>query len=443
MQSRALGSALFGTWFDATDLLALAVDRASRAIVCANPAALALLGAPESMVVGRSSAAYLGDALSVVLSVERPTQVEVAILGPAGPVRVLLEVAPLRHDGGLLSTVVGRAAPAAREQGRATTARLAALAESHERSPIVAELSAARSQLEERNHEIAVLAGEVSRFGWRAAVGEMVAGIAHHLNNPVGALDSTLRRLDQRVASVDDPALRAALQPLVRRACEISSRIESNVSAVVRTHAAATSDTSRRSLVLQHELEIALSLFADRLQQVVVIRRYHELPPVLAPHDSLHLVLSNLIDNAVRAIAGNGVLSFIVRRRHERAVLRISDDGVGIPAALAPHLFEPIVSARRGGVGLGLSTAQRLVKAWGGTISHLPSARGATFELSIPLEPAHEAARALDAAPGPPERHFPAPAVASGGPSRGAEPASAERPPRSSSSQSEPQENTP
>ena len=87
-------------------------------------------------------------------------------------------------------------------------------------------LFAAHAELEERNREIAML-------GWRAAVGELVAGIAHHLNNPVGALQSTTRTMANQIAKLPVEQ-RGDLDRLTARVAKIALRIESNVNAIVK-----------------------------------------------------------------------------------------------------------------------------------------------------------------------------------------------------------------
>lgn len=95
-------------------------------------------------------------------------------------------------------------------------------------------LFAAHAELEERNREIAML-------GWRAAVGELVAGIAHHLNNPVGALQSTTRVMTDRISKLP-PEQRGELDRLNARITKIAVRIESNVNAIVKASRSAQGD---------------------------------------------------------------------------------------------------------------------------------------------------------------------------------------------------------
>lgn len=399
MNAAGLASAIFGRWFDASADGAFAVDRTSGTLLCCNARFAEMLGRAPCDLAG----AALGELL---LENTTPSELlgayghrdHVAFHHAAGGLAFLtLTISPIADvEHGQLVAYLARDTTAAR---RLELERLASHDELHaahgDLALLVAELTSAKLQLEERNREIAVLAGQVSRFGWRAAVGELIAGIAHHLNNPVGALASTLRRLEGQLESVADDEARQPLLRLVQRSREIAMRIESNVGSVVRAHEAGAANPTRDWLLLHHEIETALSMFADRLERVTVVRDYRDEPPVLVPHDSLHLVLSNLIDNSLRAMGEQGTLTVTVERSAAAVVVRISDSGAGVPPAILPRLFEPILSARSGGAGLGLSTAQRLARAWGGDLAHVPAASGCTFEVRIPVPPG---AAAIDGA---------------------------------------------
>ncbi len=123
-----------------------------------------------------------------------------------------------------------------------------------------AALEIAKRQLEDRNREVALLA-------MRAGVGELVAGIAHHLNNPVGALSSTLRRLGTEVGTLP-PQHRTALDRLLERATQVSRRIESNVNAIVRASQATATRESSLQLELPNEVASALASFVGRLDDI-------------------------------------------------------------------------------------------------------------------------------------------------------------------------------
>jgi signal transduction histidine kinase len=102
-------------------------------------------------------------------------------------------------------------------------------------------------------------------------------------------------------------------------------------------------------------------------------------------------VLHALYDNAVQVSAPRApAIATRARIESGRVVLEIEDDGPGVPAALAPHIFDPLVTGRSGGTGLGLALAKRIVSAHGGSIALLDSGdsgqgerRGARFRLAI------------------------------------------------------------
>ncbi|MBC7978646.1 MAG: hypothetical protein H7138_26980, partial [Myxococcales bacterium] len=122
-----------------------------------------------------------------------------------------------------------------------------------------AELGVAKRELEARTEEIALLA-------WRAAMGELVAGIAHHLNNPVGALDSTLRQLTRVTARVPDEH-RVELDRLVVRAGRITRRHELNVAAIV-TASRSPGHAAPARFDLPPLLSTVLSTFAEQLEDL-------------------------------------------------------------------------------------------------------------------------------------------------------------------------------
>ena len=119
------------------------------------------------------------------------------------------------------------------------------------------QLTEAKAELENRNKEVAMLA-------WRAAVGEVVSGIAHHLNNPVAALTSTLRRLNRAVAAL--PAeQRAELEQILTRVDKLAARVETNVGAIVSASRADAMESFEKDVQLPPELAAALAKFAGNI----------------------------------------------------------------------------------------------------------------------------------------------------------------------------------
>ena len=116
----------------------------------------------------------------------------------------------------------------------------------------------------------------------------------------------------------------------------------------------------------------------------------------LEPHDVrvrahpglLARLLHVLYENAIHASAPRGpAIATRARTREGRVVIEVGDDGPGVPAAIAPRVFEPLVTARPGGTGLGLALARRIALAHGGSIELLdaePENPGATFRIELP-----------------------------------------------------------
>jgi PAS domain S-box-containing protein len=390
--SRPVADAVFGLLFDCGFEAAFVVARADRRIVAANQRFEELLGRTTADVVGEPVTAVIafdaGDIRDPSV-LDHPGHYEDVPLTQVDgyPLYVTLTVAHVEHpELGPLAACLARDTTERGALERELLAKHSALYAAHaELERTVGELRATQRQLEDKNHEMSVMAGQLSRFGWRAAIGELCAGIAHNLNNPVGALLSTLRTLGIKVAATDRPD-RAELEALLTRARTAATRIEEHVAAVVSVNRTGSLDAAPRTLDLAHELDTALTLFAGRLGPIDLARDYRGPMPVHVPQDPLHHVLANVIDNAVKAMPAGGRLGVTAHRAGEQWLIEVSDTGGGLPSHVVRRLFEPIVTARPSGAGLGLATAQRLARSWGGDIVHRPIATGACFAISVPAK---------------------------------------------------------
>ncbi|BBU31833.1 sensor histidine kinase [Burkholderia sp. THE68] len=145
-------------------------------------------------------------------------------------------------------------------------------------------------------------------------------------------------------------------------------------------------------------IEDTLTIMQHRLKHGVVVTRDYDraLPPVPVYGSELNQVWTNLIDNAIDAMEENGELTIRSHREGNCAVIEISDTGHGIPADILPRLFEPFFTTKPPGKGngLGLHIAYRtVVHRHDGRLNVVANDSGTTFQVRLPLEHRHAAAR--------------------------------------------------
>jgi len=227
------------------------------------------------------------------------------------------------------------------------------------------------------------------------SMGQMAAALAHELNQPLTAtanyVAAALRLLDGPAPNPDHlrKALRLASDQTLRSG-EIIRRLRSYV---------ARSDTARRpeplDVLVEEAVALALVGLGDR---GVTVKFAFEtgLPRVIADRVQVQQVLLNLIRNAVEAMEdaplreltlGTGVWDCMV-------AVSIADTGSGIPPSIQAQLFQPFVTTKSEGMGIGLSVCRSIVEAHGGRLWCEPNPGGGTvFRFTLPIEiEAHEAA---------------------------------------------------
>jgi signal transduction histidine kinase len=147
-----------------------------------------------------------------------------------------------------------------------------------------------------------------------------------------------------------------------------------------------------------HEgLENTLVMLGHKLKKgnVRVTRDYDEnLPRVCAHGSELNQVWTNLIDNAIDAVQGDGNIKIRTAGENDRVLVEISDDGPGIPEEIRERIFEPFFTTKDvgKGTGLGLDISYRVVEELGGDIRVLSEPGDTRFQVRLPAKPAEESA---------------------------------------------------
>jgi signal transduction histidine kinase/CheY-like chemotaxis protein len=234
-----------------------------------------------------------------------------------------------------------------------------------------------------------------------ASIGELVAGVAHELNNPLAAIMSTAELcVTEPGAATEEDLLR------IRDNAARASRIVRSLLGFARA-----TPPERTAVDVNEVVRQVLRLKPPAPRVTLRLDLEQSLPLTLADPAQLEQVVTNLLGNAELALRETGradaVIDIRTSTNGERLRLEISDNGPGIAADILPRIFDPFYTTRQfgQGTGLGLALAHGIAASHGGSISAASSVgAGATFTVELPLIPpdaAHPAdwrARAADAA---------------------------------------------
>jgi signal transduction histidine kinase len=237
-----------------------------------------------------------------------------------------------------------------------------------------------------------------------AAMGSLLAGVAHELNNPLAVV---LGRADLLAQQLAGSPLQSRAE-LIAEAAERCARIVRNFLALARQRS-----PERQAVQLNQIIQEAVELVAYPLRVDDVEVRLElapSLPVLWADPHQLHQVLVNLITNAHQAMRQAPpprrlTLATRAESAAGRVVLRVADTGPGIPAEVRPRIFEPFFTTKppAQGTGLGLSICQGIIEGHGGSIRvESPLGEGAVFVIELPVEAppvAERAGRAAEALP--------------------------------------------
>ena len=345
------------TAFDSLSEGIAVVDDAGR-VRRANRSLAAMLGAPIPGVIGRE--------LVEALVGTSPPLVDVLAAARAGD---LVQPIVLR------STTLGRAI-------RVTAARIPAPgAGGAQDQSVVVLVEDVTDQQAMESHLI--------QSEKLAAVGQLVSGVAHELNNPLTSIAGLSEfLLEQKELGAKD---RGHLR-VIHEQADRAGRIVRNLLTFARKGPAEQAPVDLNDVIQRTLLLMSYDL---TLKDIAVEKDLGTVPPVLGDRHALQQVLLNLLNNAAQAVAENppdrpGVIR-IATWFDDRVRMRVADSGRGITDDALPHLFTPFFTTKEPGqgTGLGLSITYSIVEAHGGRIAvERPAEGGAAFLVDLPPAPA-------------------------------------------------------
>ncbi|MCW4463411.1 ATP-binding protein [Sphingomonas sp. BT-65] len=244
---------------------------------------------------------------------------------------------------------------------------------------LVAE-SAERARADQRYRAAREELAQANRLG---SLGQITAGVAHEINQPVAAIRSFAENAQGFLAKGDGARTDGNLARIV----ELTQRI-GTITAELRNFARRrTPETG--AVDVDAAIESTLLLIGDRVRaQGVTLERIGETGlQVTADRVRLEQILINLIQNALDALAGREqtVIRIGTTRGADHVAIELADNGPGVPAHLRDQLFMPFVTGRDEGLGLGLPIARNIARDFGGELSLAESALGGgAFRLTLP-----------------------------------------------------------
>jgi two-component system NtrC family sensor kinase len=241
------------------------------------------------------------------------------------------------------------------------------------------------TQLRESRAEIERLHNtQMSRAEHLATLGELAAGLAHEIRNPLagiaGVMDIIGRDLPEKSPARD--VLKDVRQEVMRVNRIVSDLLETARPKPPEYRAADLNATAEHAVIFARQQALSKPVQVE-------LHKAENMPPVEHDTAQIHQVLLNLVLNAIQSMDGTapGLVDVVVEARDGLAVVSVRDTGKGIKPEHLGNIFRPFYTTKGHGTGLGLSLARRIVEDHGGKIKVTSEVgKGSTFEVLLPIK---------------------------------------------------------
>ena len=251
------------------------------------------------------------------------------------------------------------------------------------------------ARVDERTRELQETQNQLMQAEKLKSLGQLVAGVAHELNNPIGFVHANLQLLDEFIEKLiaaqergeETGPTREAITKLLARSREGTERVKKIVQDLRTFSRTDQADLQQASLT--DEIDRTLALMEPRFKGVIdVVREYEELPEVRCYPGQLNQVFLNLLMNACDVLENGGRITIRAEPIANGVRLEFQDSGPGIPPEVQGRIFDPFFTTKEigKGTGLGLSLSHGIIERHGGRI-HVESrpGEGTCFVIELPL----------------------------------------------------------
>jgi signal transduction histidine kinase len=226
-----------------------------------------------------------------------------------------------------------------------------------------------------------IMAENERESAWR----EMARQIAHEIKNPLTPMKLNIQ-LALRMKEKNSKGWQKKMDDAIKSTLEqidILSYIASEFSNFARM-----GKVELETVDLSQAISSAISLFSGYNKIKIHFDDNEKDCHVKANSEQLQRVLTNMLKNSVQALENvpNPEITVVLEKKATNCVIRISDNGAGISADVAKNLFRPNFTTKSGGTGLGLAISKSIIESFGGTITFIPSEKGACFDVTMRYE---------------------------------------------------------
>ncbi len=215
------------------------------------------------------------------------------------------------------------------------------------------------------------------------ALGQLSAGLAHEIRNPLASIEGAAAVLLREPPSEER---RIEFLQIIQKECRRLNRLLTNF-----LNFAKPREPEFETIRVEHILDSVITLAEHAIRRSEIVFRKEvadDLTELECDSEQLTQILLNLTINAIQAMPQGGKIVLSARRRDGNAVIKVQDQGTGISEKDLEKIFDPFFTTKESGTGLGLPVAHQIAVRQGGVLSAVRNAdRGMTFSLELPLSP--------------------------------------------------------